>query len=95
MVMASTGKPSEETASATCLDCAKIKLSAFITVIPVAQTPTAQTGGTGSGSDSGTGGSTGGTGRHRRRRWRPGLDHAATRAPRSAAARPRTATVVR
>jgi len=62
MISASTGKAPEETPSATCLDCAKIKLSAYITVIPVAQTPAAQTGGTGSGSDSGTGGGTGGTG---------------------------------
>ena len=39
MVIATTGKPADEMPSATCLDCAKIKLAAFITVVPVAQTP--------------------------------------------------------
>lgn len=67
MIMATTGKSDTEQPSATCLDCAKIKLSSYITVIPVAQTPLAVTGG---GSDQGgtttggttTGGTTGGTG---------------------------------
>ena len=66
MIMASTGKADSEQPTATCLDCAKIKLSAYITVIPVAQTPAqASTGGgsnSGTGSTGGTGGTTGGTG---------------------------------
>jgi len=66
MIMASTGKSDADQPSATCLDCAKIKLSAYITVIPVAQTPAAVTTGggsdTGGGTTGGTTGTTGGTG---------------------------------
>jgi uncharacterized protein (TIGR03382 family) len=51
LISASTGKAENEVPSATCLDCAKIKLSAYITVIPVAQTPAAITP-PDSGSDS-------------------------------------------
>jgi len=43
MVLASTGKNPDEMPSATCPDCAKKKLSAYITVIPVAQAPAAIT----------------------------------------------------
>jgi MYXO-CTERM domain-containing protein len=43
LISATTGKSPDEVPSATCLDCAKIKLSAYITVIPVAQTPAAAT----------------------------------------------------
>jgi uncharacterized protein (TIGR03382 family) len=50
LISASTGKAENEVPSATCLDCAKIKLSAYITVIPVAQTPAAATPPAGSGS---------------------------------------------
>jgi uncharacterized protein (TIGR03382 family) len=53
LISASTGKAENEVPSASCLDCAKIKLSAYITVIPVAQTPAAITP-PDSGSDSGT-----------------------------------------
>jgi uncharacterized protein (TIGR03382 family) len=51
LISASTGKAENEVPSAECLDCAKIKLSAYITVIPVAQAPAAVTQpGDGSGS---------------------------------------------
>jgi len=50
LVTATTGKAEDEVPSASCLDCAKIKLSAYITVIPVAQTPAAATPPSGSGS---------------------------------------------
>jgi uncharacterized protein (TIGR03382 family) len=53
MITATSGKPSDELPSSTCLDCAKRKLAAYITVIPVAQTP-ANSGGSGSGSGSGS-----------------------------------------
>ena len=64
MVMATSGKDSSSQPSATCLDCAKIKLTAYVTVIPVAQNPqTATGGGSGMGSGGGSGmGSGGGTG---------------------------------
>ena len=54
MVLATTGKPSDEIPSATCLDCAKKKLAAFITVVPVLETPASGMT-TGSGSDTGGG----------------------------------------
>jgi uncharacterized protein (TIGR03382 family) len=50
LITATTGKADTEVPSASCLDCAKIKLSAYITVIPVAQTPAAATPPSGSGS---------------------------------------------
>ena len=96
MVMASTGKTGDETASATCLDCAKIKLSAYITVIPVAQTPTAQATGTRLGHWHGRR-----HGRHRQRHGRHGRrrrtrgSRRPTRAPRSVVARPRAAPAAR
>jgi MYXO-CTERM domain-containing protein len=60
MVLASTGKNPDEMPSATCPDCAKKKLSAYITVIPVAQNPAAASTPTGNGSDT-TSTQTGGT----------------------------------
>jgi MYXO-CTERM domain-containing protein len=53
MVFASTSKPTDEQPSATCLDCAKIKNAAFITIVPVSQ-GSMQAPGTGSGSGSGS-----------------------------------------
>jgi MYXO-CTERM domain-containing protein len=52
MVLASTGKNPDEMPSATCPDCSKKKLSAYITVIPVAQNPAAASTPTGSGSNA-------------------------------------------
>jgi uncharacterized protein (TIGR03382 family) len=60
MVLATTGKPEDEVPSATCLDCAKRKLAAYITVVPVLETPASGSTGMGSGSGAGTGGGTGG-----------------------------------
>lgn len=39
LIAATTGKPPEEVPSTTCLDCAKRKLAAYITVVPVLETP--------------------------------------------------------
>ncbi|MEO8549600.1 MAG: hypothetical protein ABI678_06490 [Kofleriaceae bacterium] len=62
MVFATTGKPSDEVPSAECLDCAKRKLAAFISVVPVLETPASASGtGSGSGTGGGTGGGNGGT----------------------------------
>ena len=57
MVFATTGKPADEIPSATCLDCAKKKLAAYITVVPVLETPSTGSTGIGSGSDTGSTGS--------------------------------------
>jgi MYXO-CTERM domain-containing protein len=54
MLIATTGKNPDDMPSATCPDCAKKKLSAYITVIPVAQTPAASTTPTGNGSSEPT-----------------------------------------
>ncbi len=63
MVMATTGKDPSEVPSQTCLDCAKKKLSAYISVTPVQQGAMNGTGGgTGGGKGSGSGGGTGGGG---------------------------------
>ena len=62
MVLATTGKPADEIPSATCLDCAKKKLAAFITVVPVLETPASgMTTGSGSDTTGGTGNTGGGT----------------------------------
>jgi MYXO-CTERM domain-containing protein len=49
LITSTTGKPDDEQPSATCLDCAKKKLAAYLTVVSVAQTP-AVAAPTGSGS---------------------------------------------
>jgi len=59
MVLASTGKNPDEMPSATCPDCAKKKLSAYLTVIPVAQNQASPS--TPPSSGSGTSTSTTGT----------------------------------
>ena len=59
MVLASTGKDPSEMPSATCPDCAKKKLSAYLTIIPVAQNPTAASTGPGTGTGSGSGSGSG------------------------------------
>jgi uncharacterized protein (TIGR03382 family) len=43
LVTSTTAKADTEVPTASCLDCAKIKLSAYLSVIPVAQTPAAAT----------------------------------------------------
>ena len=55
MMIATSGKDMADQPSATCLDCAKIKLSAYLTIMPIASNPM----GTGTGNGSGTGGGTG------------------------------------
>jgi uncharacterized protein (TIGR03382 family) len=56
MVLASTGKDPADMPSATCIDCMKKKLSAYVTIIPVAQNKAGgTTGGTGTGTGTGTG----------------------------------------
>ena len=79
--------------SATCLDCAKIKLSAYITVIPVAQTPAAHRPRRARARTRRLD-----PDRHRRARHRTDRDTstaARTPAPRSVAARRRVAPVAR
>ncbi len=62
LVAATTGKPPEEVPSAECPDCAKRKLAAYVTVVPVVETPS--TGDTnppgGNNPDTGEGPGTGG-----------------------------------
>lgn len=70
LITATTGKPPEEVPSTNCLDCAKKKLAAFITVVPVLETPasgdpTAPGNGNGDGTgntdNGGTAGNSDGT----------------------------------
>lgn len=60
LIAATTGKPPEEVPSATCLDCAKRKLAAYITVVPVVENPAGGGTGGGNGAGNGTGNGTGG-----------------------------------
>ena len=73
MVFATSSKPggitlaggaqdSNEQPSTTCLDCAKKKMAAYITVVPVAQAPAAPPAPSGSGSGSGSATSGSGSG---------------------------------